>query len=260
LTGGGFNSSRPDNVEFAGKKLILHFQPHYWDTRYRSDKTIAEGWSDLIIRAKAVYNLFHTRGGRLGLPRYIRELNFAGARRVSHFHPGFAKAILSHFAPTAKTFLDPCAGWGARLMAASVLGLQYTACDPSPQTYEGLRKISEFIGFDCSLYCKPFEEFDSTEKYDIVFTSPPYFKIEQYKHGKQSYNGKRNFDHWFGSFLLVLVEKCLSLSKMVVLHVSPQIKESLASIYPNSLMFPAHISRTAGLPKSCEWLVQVVKS
>jgi hypothetical protein len=253
----GFNSHKTSNMEFSGKKILLHFQPHYWTTRYRSDKTIVEGWGDRSVRAKAVYNLFHTPGGRIGFPRYIRELNFAGARRVSHFHPGFAKAILSHFAPDAKTFLDPCAGWGARLLAASALGLEYTACDPSQKTYEGLQRMAELFGFKPTLFCKPFEEFSSGLKYDIIFTSPPYFNIEQYKYGKQSYNGKRSYPQWFSDFLLILTEKCLLLSDIVILHVSPKIKDSLLQVYPHSLIFPTHISRTAGMPKSCEWLVQL---
>lgn len=255
----GFRSRKVSSLEFAGRKLLTHFQPHYWTTRCRSHMTLVEGWNDSDVRHKAVSNMFNTRGSRPSLPRYLRELNFAGAAKVSHFHPGLAKAALQHFTPGAKTYLDPCAGWGARLLAAHLLGLDYTACDPNHKTMDGLHRLASFVGFNCNLLCQPFERFIPDKRYDIAFTSPPYFNLEKYHHGEQSYQNKKTYGDWVAGFLIPLVTICRNCADKVVLHVSPKIKDSLMVHYPSSRLTPVHMQRVAGGNKSAEWFVEIVE-
>ena len=50
---------------------------------------------------------------------------------------------------------------------------------------------------DITMHWKPSETVDFSKiKYDLVFTSPPYFMIEEYKN-MQAYKDKRNFIHSF---------------------------------------------------------------
>lgn len=254
----GFRSWNVSSLGFAGRKILTHFQPHYWETSYRTQKTLVEGWSEPKIRSKACGKLFNTRGARPSLQRYLRELNVSGARRVSHFHPGLAKAAILYFGGgNVKSMLDPCAGWGARLLACSSLGVRYTSCDPNHKTVGGLSEMSKFIGFHCNIFNIPFEEYEPDRRFDIAFTSPPYFSVERYKYGKQSYYGKSSFKQWFDEFLLALVDKCLKCADTVVLHVSEKIRDNLLVVYPSSQMIPAFLQRTSGHARSAEWFVRI---
>lgn len=242
---------------FPGKQLLLHFQSHFWDTHYKSHMTIVDGWSNKKVRRNAIENMFNTRGSRPSLARYVRELNFAGARRVSHFHPGFARAIINQFAPFAKNMFDPCAGWGARMLAASSFGMDYEACDPNPKTFDGLALMAKFIDYKPTIYNIPFEEFEFKQQYDLIFTSPPYFNIERYKHGKQSYNGKSTYEQWYYEFMVGLIDKCLTATDTFLLHVSDKICNSIMKTYPNSVACQVSLQKSPGAPKSYEYLVAV---
>lgn len=259
ITDNGFRAYRPTGTGFSGRKILIHYQPHYWNTKYKTHPTIAEGWSDEKIRNKAVRNLFNTRGSRPSFDRLLRELNFAGARRVSHFHPGLVGAILDKVAPNAKSYLDPCAGWGARLLTAAATERDYTACDPNTLTMNGLKKMAEFINlneveFNHILLNIPFEEFEPTRKYDVAFTSPPYFNIERYAIGKQSYHGRFTFEEWYLDFLVPLIDKCMECCNTVALHVSSKIATRIAQSY-NCTSLPVVLQRTAGHKESAEYVV-----
>jgi intein-encoded DNA endonuclease-like protein/16S rRNA G966 N2-methylase RsmD len=254
----GLLSSKPSPLGFPGKKVLTHFQKHYWDTKYMSKPTLVEGWNNPKIRRKACENLFLTRGGRPNLERYLRELNISGARRVSHFHPGFAKAILKKYCPNAKSYLDPCAGWGARLLASYCLNIKYTCVDPNPKTCDGLKQISKFLDFNTNIINSPFEKTNISERFDIIFTSPPYFSLERYEHGEQSYLRKTNFTDWYYNFLVLLIKKCQKLSDIIILHVSDKIKKHLLKTFPKSEITNCHLQRSPGQKKSCEFLVKII--
>ena len=111
--------------------------------------------------------------------------------------------------------LDPCAGWGGRLIGflASKAG-EYNGTDASPYQIEGDSLIwSTFRGFTehekaVTLNCSPFEKQPLQDGYfDFAITSPPYFDTEKYLGGEQSRESNESYEAWRDNFYRVLIHK-----------------------------------------------------
>jgi hypothetical protein len=120
-----------------------------------------------------------------------------GYKLATNFMPGYAKALYRHF--NASSVLDPCSGWGDRLLGAAVCSTvsKYVAFDPNRSLRPGYVDTLAACGYDMTeltstsikfsnnfeLHALPFEigalriENDS---FDLVFTSPPFFDYEMY--------------------------------------------------------------------------------
>ena len=95
-----------------------------------------------------------------------------------------------------KTILDPFAGFGGRMVGAMLRNIKYIGIDSNlslKPDYE--RLLSDFKGeynSSVKLYFQSSLDFDfSKVEYDMVFTSPPYFNIEQY-----AYQPRRSNEEW----------------------------------------------------------------
>jgi hypothetical protein len=113
--------------------------------------------------------------------------------------------------------LDPCAGWGGRMIGISVVSNTYHCFEPSTLTFKGLNKLYEFIRkinpeFECNVENKPFEDSVLKENYyDFAITSPPYYDTEIYSDEEtNSLNRYKNFESWKDYFYLPLIENTMS--------------------------------------------------
>jgi hypothetical protein len=106
---------------------------------------------------------------------------------IHGFKPLIAKWLYCTYQPTA--ILDFSAGWGGRCLGAMALGIPYIGIDTNTDlrpVYE--RMVRELDPSDSvSMHFKDAAAVDYSKfKYDMVFTSPPYFKtvrpIEDYAH------------------------------------------------------------------------------
>ena len=83
----------------------------------------------------------------------------------------------------------------------------------------------------------PFEDFKTLEKFDLVFTSPPYFNIEKYSTDEtQSYIRYPTYEKWVDGFLKVLIYnsfKCLKPGGYLILNVGKPIDEDTKKIGSN---------------------------
>jgi len=165
---------------------------------------------------------------------------------VTLFKPLKAKQIYEHFNPT--TVLDPCMGWGGRLLGAvshkvpHYIGIDLNvnlkeAYQSMVQTLNELGGIApydpNYVPFGttflkgCKLtkvdlhFCDAVGFDYSTLKYDMIFTSPPYFNIELYSH-----TNKKTKQEWIDQFykplfqntfenLLVGGWMCINVSKVI---------------------------------------------
>ncbi len=91
--------------------------------------------------------------------------------------------VLSMFKP--KKWLDPCAGWGDRLRCAIAYGCEYLGVDTNTDMAPAYQKIIE-TGDPAKVQVKlgRFQSVRLTKKYDLVFTSPPFYTKEVYAHMK----------------------------------------------------------------------------
>ena len=115
------------------------------------------------------------------------QIGINGVQYVNEFPPHVSRDLCIKYKLTSESkVLDPCAGWGGRMLGCSTQINSYTAFEPSTKTYEGLKKQVEFIHrfrpeFSPTLHCMPYEDSEVLEDhYDFALTSPPYYDTELY--------------------------------------------------------------------------------
>lgn len=143
-----------------------------------------------------------------------------GYKLATNFMPGYAKALYEYF--HAESVLDPCAGWGDRLVGAVSANdpvLQnYVAFDPNFNLRPGYVKQMKAFGHSVkdiskerivfsngfTIYSLPFEEGAvhlQSESFDLVFTSPPFFDYEMYNPENPQYS------NWIQQFYIPLMKE-----------------------------------------------------
>jgi hypothetical protein len=104
---------------------------------------------------------------------------------INQFRPIVAKWVYHHFQPR-HGILDYSAGWGGRALAAMSLGIPYIGIDANTRLAPAYRQLIATLepNAPVQLYFQPAETIDFSRfhhQYDLVFTSPPYFTIEEYE-------------------------------------------------------------------------------
>lgn len=139
-----------------------------------------------------------------------------------------------------KIVLDPCAGWGDRLISALSLGVEYYSYDPNTDLTEGHSLIKNYLSplSRTQIMYHPFGEGIAPEELlpegvcDLVFTSPPYFDYEKYSSStSQSHITHPIFYGWVKGFLFVMLSeswKVLKRGGYIAIHYSdlPHTKNS----------------------------------
>ena len=146
-------------------------------------------------------------------PLDYEELNNQLYKKVigcNNFRPGLMCGFINYFG--AKSVLDFSSGWGDRLIGSIAAGVRYVGVDPNECLIDGYKKIIDTFAEDKTSYTminSPFQQADiGDEKFDLVFTSPPYFDLEIYADAAtQSTSEFSNLDDWFEGFLMSSLEK-----------------------------------------------------
>jgi hypothetical protein len=134
---------------------------------------------------------------------------------AAQFRPSAAKAIYDMFQP--ETVLDFSMGWGDRILGAytSSSVKKYVGFDPNLNLLSGyvnqVKKYSSLSEEHKEFVFHPlpaetqFMQLD--DKFDLIFTSPPYFDKEKYDQSEmQSYIRHKGFDAWLNDFLCKTIE------------------------------------------------------
>jgi|TARA_R110002110_G_scaffold374027_2_gene583834 hypothetical protein len=145
----------------------------------------------------------------IGLRKYI----------CSQFKPNVSKVLYDKL--RSKNVLDFSAGWGDRLAGfyASETAEYYVGIDPRKENHPIYIEQSEFYDTHRSMFEPkkkvefielPAEDVDYTkykDKFDTVFTSPPYFSVERYSYDDtQSWVRYKEIDDWNKNFLQKTIE------------------------------------------------------
>lgn len=140
-----------------------------------------------------------------------------GVSFAQDFPPALARKLALENGCTSESHvLDPCAGWGGRMIGLSTLGCQYTCYEPATRTYRGLRRLRRYLHnlnpeFRATVVCQPYEDTDEKlSHYDFAFTSPPYYDTEAYSdEPTNSLNRYATFDAWVEGFFHPLIDKTM---------------------------------------------------
>lgn len=117
----------------------------------------------------------HRRAAASGRPLS----DFAGlyCGLVASFRPMTAKWLVTRFGATR--VLDPCAGWGGRMLGAMAADVHYIGIDSNVDLHAGydrlLRLVSPHSYSEVHMIFRPAEtiDFASLPSYDCIITSPP---------------------------------------------------------------------------------------
>lgn len=161
----------------VGNALYKHFMPHMSEAKYRnvSPKQTFDSFSTFFTVLE--YTL---KSKKSILPDFVHDnlVHFNGG--VVGFPCSVAKAITERYCPVGGSVVDPCAGWGGRLLGVSSSGRFYYGFEPWDKTYDGLTRIISHFGLNSSVQKSEFDGTKAPVLCDLIFTSPPYVDLEIY--------------------------------------------------------------------------------
>ena len=147
-------------------------------------------------------------------PQALREALYQlGPRQATSFKATFALSVLRQLG--SRRVLDPCAGWGDRMVAAMAVPVTlYVGIDPNDRLRSCHARARRFCSAASTtqvhMLPSPFEDarLDFFGKFDTVFTSPPYYDFERYSEAaSQSVSRHPTFDGWLRNWLFVFLAK-----------------------------------------------------
>lgn len=143
-----------------------------------------------------------------------------GARVVkmpSNFNPKICDSILNKYISEGDTYFDPSAGWGVRMLCALRNNINYIGLDANDILIYRLKELSKIckeVGFkgNSKLYFGVSEKSNELANVDLVFSSPPYFNLEDYHYGLQSIS-YGEYNSWKNKFLFPTIDNCFNYLK-----------------------------------------------
>jgi hypothetical protein len=213
-------------------------------------KELMEHLTDLVVRYKKKDLDEYDPVSLLKAQYSVFQLYYG---TINQFRPMIAKWVYGALKPQVG-ILDFSAGWGGRCLAAMSMGIPYIGIDANKnleKSYHAMIRTLE-PGADIKLIFKPSEEVDfSRFKYDLIFTSPPYFMIEEYEK-MPAYKSKKAFlDLFFVPVTMSAWDNLLPGGNMA-LNMPAEMYEAVAPLLPK-------IKRAFKLPLSNRHPVNTVK-
>ena len=199
----------------VGKKSSNYFHLlARWKTQHARYPSPYRSWTETRFHPTFLRALWSLNLGKVN-NQTLRQAIQMTKYVASQYPPAVAKGIYELF--EGKHVLDFSMGWGDRLAGFHASNAEsYVGIDPNwevmknyprqNELYETYKK-TEFIH-------SPAEDVDLEDrKFDMVFTSPPYFHVERYSFGQdeETQSWKRygkNIDDWLEGFLYPTLEKC----------------------------------------------------
>jgi len=258
------------------QKTSLLFNPHRLSTRTSNSKlSILEALSNKEFYSGLSRAILFDQKKRMNsgigkdLLYLVIRLGINGVQYINEFPPHVARDLYKeYYLDSTSRILDPCAGWGGRMIGASVVSNYYDCYEPCSETYEGLLNLSKFINqidsyFKANIYKIPFEDAElESNYYDFALTSPPYYDTEVYtSESTNSFNRYNTFDKWCNSFYIPLIAKTMNAlkpGKSFILNIGSRnypLNKVLLNNFSNEYQInkiKTRLSGTTGLGKSGE--------
>lgn len=127
--------------------------------------------------------------------RRSAESKYLPSLRYSKFNPTLAEMIIRYWSVENDLVVDPFAGRGTRAIVASTLGRRYVGYDVALSTFEHLCEVSgrfSNINVKFSDGCK----LEGIEYADLVFTCPPYHRLERYEDGDNQLSDIKDYNEF----------------------------------------------------------------
>ena len=210
-----------DSRSKPGHKILDHHMRHFWDVKNYKGVSVRS-----LITAAAMEKAL-LQNVKMHSTPYVSELRrmltmMGGLGNVTKYGAATTKAIVQFF--DAKLVLDPCIGWGGRMLGtlAADTDTYYVGCEPDTTTFAALDAIVAdpvmYADTDrVHLLPQTIEdsllEIQEMPKFDMVLTSPPYFNLEIYTAGDQSTIKYPTWNDWVTKWLRPTILGCLAALK-----------------------------------------------
>ena len=215
---------------FCGNPIIYHFfMKEMLKTKYKKQPTLQEKYEKDPAKMWEQVCKMDRRKAQMPNACDVFELN----RAITFFKPSIAKHIYKRF--NATNVLDPCMGWGGRLLGALACNIGYMGFDTNTDLmlpYNAMltahknhtSKTILGIGKDC-MSINPRE----LPEYDLVLTSPPYYDLEIYPNQADL----PSEDEWYKTFLIPMMARSYVFMKdkgTMCINISPKMYEKVLAI------------------------------
>ena len=206
------------NAKFYGRKYdgknSYIFTPQQYMCPSRNGQSYYDVMQSIIAGGNAGIAGFRTMtaDGNINqsIGKYYHVAKAAAGAGAGDFPPMVARDIFNSYYHGGRV-LDPCHGWGGRLVGAMLSDVQeYVGVDPSPIAHAGVERIydayKEYQDTKVTLIEQPFEDCKWKDgEFDFAFTCPPYFDVEKYAGEYTSTKRYPKFDQWCESFYRPLI-------------------------------------------------------
>lgn len=163
-----------------------------------NDATIREqfGWLPTSVFKPERWNIVRTRiedDGDLSTRRG-KNVKYLKSLRFSEFSPHLADIVIKYWSSVGDLIVDPFAGRGTRGIVALNEGRKYIGYEISPTTFHKYAKEISDLGGKLIFKdgCRMRKTSDNSA--NLVFTCPPYHKLEKYESCKFQLSDIDNYD------------------------------------------------------------------
>jgi hypothetical protein len=163
--------------------LIKHFSDHFYYSTHDQYNTVSSAWeignqSVLKNALKMIWN----KDKKCNIYTLVRTIakHFKDFTTVSIFKPWVASYIYNTYLPNGGIVVDPCMGWGGRLLGCLNKNIEYIGYDFNINSVDSNKKLSKFIKFDKCEFIYADSSIVDFKQGDLLFTSPPYDDTELY--------------------------------------------------------------------------------
>ena len=193
-----------------GLELCEHFFPNFFDIKNNKGESFKDYWDSEHLKKIIMWN--RSSHSTPYLSELRRGVYFCyGLTKNTMFRPHLTKMIVDRY--QAKTVLDPCCGWGGRMLGTVAAGAEYIGFEPNTETYKHLLELADFVNITDKIHIYN-EGAENIKNYDIhcdlVLTSPPYYDTEIYcDESTQSINNYSSYSEWVDGWLKPVIESCI---------------------------------------------------
>jgi len=166
--------------------LMRHYFEHYWRSSHDGYLPLSAIWEDgnRTVLRDAVRDLWENKNeiNIYGLYKCVND-KFKDFKLVSMFKPWVAKYIYDKYLGSSGRIIDPCCGWGGRLLGTLSGNYSYFGYDLNQFSIDAHNNLYSFMKKRL-VGSATFQKVDSSTASfingDLLFTSPPYDNTELY--------------------------------------------------------------------------------
>jgi len=158
-------------------------------------------------------NIIWDSGDHAGTKR-SKDAKYLPGLRYSRFHPHLAEVVLRYWSQPNELVIDPFAGRSTRAIVAIFLGRKYIGYEIVPETAKRTQQNADAVILGkAEIRCLDgrYLEGLADESADLVFTCPPYHRLERYN----SMPGQLSDIKEYPSFLDAIQEAAQNIARVL---------------------------------------------